>query len=164
MKKIMLALALLPISAFAVTTYEPARVVSVTPQTEQVRNEGRCRDVSYQETEQAQPNSGVGGTIIGGVVGGLLGNQVGGGSGRKVATAAGVIGGALVGGNIDRNRDREPQQVTRTRQVCDQDSYSSVTSGYIVTYLYKGQRDTVVMQNRPGRTIQMRITAEPVAR
>jgi outer membrane lipoprotein SlyB len=39
------------------------------------------------------------------VVGGLLGNQVGGGTGRGLATAAGVVGGAVVGTQVEqRNR------------------------------------------------------------
>ena len=50
-------------------------------------------------------NTGVGvGTIIGGVVGGVLGNQVGSGSGKTAATVAGVAGGALIGHQIDKNR------------------------------------------------------------
>lgn len=45
------------------------------------------------------------GAVIGAVVGGVAGNQVGGGSGNKIATAAGVIGGALIGNNIEQNRN-----------------------------------------------------------
>lgn len=45
------------------------------------------------------------GAVIGAVVGGVAGNQVGGGNGKKVATAAGVIGGALLGNNIEQNRN-----------------------------------------------------------
>lgn len=45
------------------------------------------------------------GAVIGAVVGGVAGNQVGGGSGKKIATAAGVIGGALLGNNIEQNRN-----------------------------------------------------------
>lgn len=45
------------------------------------------------------------GAVIGAVVGGVAGNQVGGGNGKKIATAAGVIGGALLGNNIEQNRN-----------------------------------------------------------
>jgi outer membrane lipoprotein SlyB len=45
------------------------------------------------------------GAVIGGIVGGVAGNQVGGGSGQQIATAAGVIGGAVLGNNIERNRN-----------------------------------------------------------
>lgn len=163
MKKIMLMLALMPLSAFAVTTTDYARVVSATPQMERVRVDGHCRDVSYTERQEAPAAEGMGGTILGGVVGGLLGNQVGGGNGRSVATAAGAITGAIVGGKMSRNGP-ETRDVTRTRQECEQDSWSEVATGYRVTYEYKGQRDTVVMPRDPGRRLEMRVTAEPVVR
>lgn len=53
--------------------------------------------------EQGQ-TTGVG-AVIGGIVGGVAGNQVGGGSGQQIATVAGVVGGALLGNNIERNRN-----------------------------------------------------------
>lgn len=45
------------------------------------------------------------GAVIGAVVGGVAGNQVGGGSGKDIATAAGVVGGALLGNTIEQNRN-----------------------------------------------------------
>lgn len=57
-------------------------------------------------TPVAQQGSSTGtGAVIGAVVGGVAGNQVGGGNGKKVATAAGVIGGALLGNNIEQKRN-----------------------------------------------------------
>ena len=57
-------------------------------------------------TPVTQQGSSTGaGAVIGAVVGGVAGNQVGGGNGNKIATAAGVIGGALVGNNIEQNRN-----------------------------------------------------------
>ena len=44
------------------------------------------------------------GTVIGGVVGGVVGNQVGGGNGKTAATAVGVVGGAIVGHELEKNR------------------------------------------------------------
>ena len=56
------------------------------------------------QLRQAAGTSGVGvGAVVGGVVGGLLGNQVGGGRGKKVATVAGVVGGAMIGHEMERN-------------------------------------------------------------
>jgi len=54
------------------------------------------------QIQQAPADVGVG-AVVGGVVGGLLGNRVGGGSGRKVATVAGVVGGAMMGHQMERN-------------------------------------------------------------
>lgn len=60
---------------------------------------------SIQQTNAGVASTSVGaGTIIGGVVGGLLGNQIGSGDGKTAATVAGVAGGALVGHEIDKNR------------------------------------------------------------
>ncbi|MEX0963955.1 MAG: glycine zipper 2TM domain-containing protein [Pseudohongiellaceae bacterium] len=61
-------------------------VLSITPVTEQGSSTGA-------------------GAVIGAVVGGVAGNQVGGGSGNDIATAAGVIGGAFLGNNIEQNRN-----------------------------------------------------------
>lgn len=75
--------------------------------------------------------SGVGaGAVIGGIVGGLLGNQVGGGSGRTVATAAGVVGGAVAGNQIQqRNRDQSVAFQVRVR--LDNGNYQTVTQDNI---------------------------------
>lgn len=73
--------------------------------------------VTYGVVESIQAtNAGVGGTsigagtIIGGVVGGLVGSQIGSGDGKTAATVAGVAGGALIGHEVDKNR-----QATGTR-------------------------------------------------
>ena len=47
------------------------------------------------------------GTVIGGVVGGVVGNQVGSGNGKTAATAAGVVGGAYVGHQLEKNRSND---------------------------------------------------------
>ena len=66
--------------------------------------------VAYGVVETIQANNtaattGIGaGAVIGGVVGGVLGNQIGSGSGKTAATVAGVAGGALIGHQIDKNR------------------------------------------------------------
>jgi uncharacterized protein YcfJ len=161
MKKLILLLALAPLSAFAGTTYENARVESVTPQVEEIRIQGQCRTVNVSEQQSVQGNSGLGGSILGGLVGGLLGSQVGGGHGATAATAAGAIAGTLVGGNMARS---EPgtQTVNRARQHCELDRWSTRTTGYLVAYEYRGQRDSVVMDYDPGNSLQMRVTAEPL--
>lgn len=163
MKKISIFLALLPLSASAVTTYDTARVESVTPQLEQVRVAGACRNVTVTESVAVGANTGVGGSIVGGVVGGLLGSNIGGGSGRTAATAAGAIAGAIVGGNMSRT-EGGVEEVRRTRQVCDADTWSTRTTGYLVTYEYKGERGSFVSSVDPGRTVEMRVHAEPIAR
>ena len=71
--------------------------------------------------------SGIGaGTVIGGVVGGVLGHQVGGGTGKDIATAAGVVGGAMVGHEIEK-RNQQQQEAYRIRVRLENGSYQTVT-------------------------------------
>ncbi len=67
---------------------------------------GRVSDIQLIRTEEHRNTSG-GGAILGAVVGGVLGNQIGAGSGKDVATGLGVIGGAVVGNNIEKNRGNQ---------------------------------------------------------
>lgn len=73
-----------------------------------------------------EASSGVGaGTVIGGVVGGVLGHQVGGGRGKDVATVAGVVGGAMVGHELEKSN--KPQDAYQIRVRLDNGGYQTVT-------------------------------------
>ena len=63
---------------------------------------GVVRSVTAVSTDGRASGAGA---VIGGIVGGVAGNQVGGGSGRQIATVAGVIGGAVLGNEIEQNRN-----------------------------------------------------------
>lgn len=82
---------------------------------------------SIQVVRETTGNNGIGtGAVVGGVVGGVVGNQIGKGSGRTLATAAGVVGGALVGNQIQQNN----QQVRDVYQVgirMDNGAYQTMT-------------------------------------
>lgn len=74
-----------------------------------------------------QAASGIGiGAVVGGVVGGLLGNQVGGGSGKQVATAAGVVGGAVVGHQIEQSNQAPAPDAYQIRVRLDNNSYQTI--------------------------------------
>lgn len=79
---------------------------------------------SIQVMQVRNEGSG-GGALAGGVVGGVLGNQVGKGGGRAVATAAGLIGGALLGNQIERNAS-PPQQYYQVNIRLDRGGYQSI--------------------------------------
>jgi outer membrane lipoprotein SlyB len=82
---------------------------------------------SIQVVQQNTGNSGIGaGAVVGGVVGGVLGNQVGGGSGRSLATAAGVVGGALVGNQIQKN-NQQTRDVYQIGIRLDNGAYQTMT-------------------------------------
>jgi len=75
------------------------------------------------------------GAVIGGIVGGVLGHQVCSGRGNDVATAAGAIGGAVAGNEIEKRRSEgERYRITvRMRDgrdaVFDQDSLNGIRVG-----------------------------------
>ncbi len=61
--------------------------------------------VSGIEPIRTRPHGSGTGAVIGGVLGAVVGNQFGGGTGRVATTALGAVGGAVVGNNIERNRN-----------------------------------------------------------
>ncbi|MEO6928197.1 MAG: glycine zipper 2TM domain-containing protein [Casimicrobiaceae bacterium] len=67
-----------------------------------------CRECgvvrAVHQVDQKGGSSG-GGAVIGGVLGGVLGHQLGSGRGNTVATIAGAAGGAVVGNEVERNRN-----------------------------------------------------------
>lgn len=71
------------------------------------------------------------GTVIGGVVGGVVGNQVGGGNGKTAATAAGVVGGAIVGHELEKNRSNDGSYSYRIGVRLDNGRYENVTQNNI---------------------------------
>jgi outer membrane lipoprotein SlyB len=55
------------------------------------------------EPIRAESRTSGGGALVGGAVGGLLGHQIDSGSRRDAATLAGVVAGALIGNQIEKN-------------------------------------------------------------
>lgn len=53
---------------------------------------------------QGESQTSGAGAVLGGVIGAVVGRQIGGGSGRDAATAVGVVGGAVAGNQIEKNR------------------------------------------------------------
>ncbi len=86
-----------------------------------------------------------------------MGNTIGGGSGRAAATVLGVVGGALLGNNIEGSGT----QVQNMQQCTTQTFYENRTTGYNVVYEYGGKEFTVQMPYDPGPTIRLQVS--PVA-
>ncbi|MBC3920271.1 glycine zipper 2TM domain-containing protein [Undibacterium sp. CY18W] len=149
-----------------------ARVVSVTPQIEQVnvpRQECRTEyETSQRQVPQRQAERSNGGAIIGGIAGGLLGSQVGGGNGRIAAAAAGALTGAIVGDRVDNNdnnnnyNNSQPVYESRpVRQCRNIDHWESRTNGYAVTYEYQNRTYTSVMPYDPGSRLRLHVSLTP---
>jgi len=155
-----LCLGALPV-AQAADFEDYGRVVRVTPQVEQVnRPRQECRTEHVQVQQPAQRSAG--GSIVGGIAGALLGSQIGSGSGRTAAAAAGAIAGAVVGDRVDNQNTPNgyvtEQAVKQCRMV---DAWESRTSGYEVTYDYRGRNYTSIMPFDPGQRVRLRVSIEP---
>lgn len=112
--------------------------------------------------KQDRGNPNIGGALLGAVIGGILGHQVGGGSGKNVATAVGVVGGAAISGNI--NRDSGGQQVvTQDVHRCTSAPDQAHPDYWDVTYNFRVQDHRMQMTTAPGATVTVNQQGEPRA-
>lgn len=157
-----LGLATLPL-AQAADFEDFGRVVRVQPRVEQIRTPRQeCRTEYVQVPVQQERGSG--GSVVGGIAGALLGSQIGSGNGKVAAAAAGAIAGAMVGDRVENNGRNVPggvqeQAVRQCRMV---EAIESRTSGYDVTYEYRGQTYTSLMSRDPGNRVRLRVSVEPL--
>lgn len=153
MKKILLFSLIASASAMAVAQ-ERGRVLSATPIIEQV---AVPRQVCGNETVYTGPRTSGGGAVLGAIAGGAAGNAIGRGNGRAAATALGVIGGAVLGNQIEGNGRPDYQNVQRCGV---ETTYENRTAGYDVVYEYAGRRYNTRTQTDPGRYIALRVQPE----
>ncbi len=78
-----------------------------------------------------QGGSSGGGAIIGGIIGGVIGHQIGSGRGNTAATVVGAAGGALVGNEVEKNRNSGERIELKVR----------LDSGARVTYTQENPRE-----------------------
>lgn len=163
-----------------------ARVVSVTPQVEQInvpRQECRTeyetaprhphREREREREYRGENERSTGGAIIGGLAGGLLGSQVGGGNGKIAAAAVGAITGAIVGDRVENgssnnynnnnyNNNSQGSYESRPVRQCRMiDNWETRTSGYAVTYEYHNRTYTSIMPYDPGSRIKLHVALTP---
>jgi len=120
-----------------------------------------CRTEYVQVPVQQERSAG--GGIVGGIAGALLGNQIGSGGGRVAATAAGAIAGAMVGDRVDNNgRPVNNVQEQAVRQCRTVEAIEQRNAGYNVTYEYRGQTYTSLMNSDPGNRVRLRVSVQPI--
>ncbi len=127
-----------------------ARVISSTPVIQQVAVPRQVCNTSSVISEA--PNSGAG-AVMGAIAGGAMGNAVGNGSGRALATMIGLVGGAVVGNNVEGPRS----QLQNVQQCGTQTSYENRTLHYDVVYEYADKRYNIQMPNDPGQYVRLQI-------
>jgi len=140
------------------------RVIRAQPRVEQIRTPRQECRTDYVQTQVA-PQRSQGGGVVGGIAGALLGSTVGGGNGKVAAAAAGAIAGATLGNNYDNqnNAYAQPQTQEQAVQRCrNVDAVEQRTTGYDVTYDYRGHTYTTLMNSDPGDRIRLHISVDPV--
>jgi uncharacterized protein YcfJ len=153
MKKALFCSAAGILAAFGTQAHaeEVGRVISSTPVIQQVAVPRQV--CNNQPMAVQQPNSGAG-ALLGGIAGGAVGNTIGHGSGRAAATAIGLVGGALLGNNVEGSGS----YVQNVQQCSTQTFYENRTTGYNVVYEYAGKEFTAHMPYDPGATIRLQLT------
>ena len=154
MNKIALSLALLALSAAgtAQAQDEQGRVISSTPVVQQFVVP---RQVCQQQVVTVPGQKSGAGALMGGIAGGAMGNAVGDGSGRALATMIGLIGGAVLGNNIEGSA---PDRTETVQQCSTQNFYENRTVAYNVVYEYAGRQYSVQMPYDPGRFVRLSVT------
>lgn len=150
MKKELVFVALVSL-ACSVYAQEQGRVLSATPLIQQV---AIPQQVCSNEIIYSDPRPSGAGAVIGAIAGGAAGNAIGKGSGRAAATAIGVLGGAVLGHQIEGNSQPQPQSVQR----CTTETYyENRTIGYNVVYEYAGRQYSTRTTNDPGAWIPLTV-------
>lgn len=127
-----------------------ARVISSTPVVQQIMVPRQV--CSSQAVVTEAPRSGAG-ALLGAVAGGAAGNAVGNGSGRAVATILGLMGGAVLGNNIEGGGT----QVQNVQQCTTQTFYENRPSHYNVVYEYQGTQYNAQMPSDPGQYVRLQV-------
>ena len=150
MKKLVLFSIVLGTAGLA-AAQEQGRVLSVTPIVQQV---AYPRQVCSNETVYSGQRTTGGGAVLGAIAGGAAGNAIGKGNGRAAATAIGLIGGAVLGNQIEGQGRPEYETVQRCGT---ETTYENRTVGYNVVYEYAGRQYSTQTATDPGRYIAVQV-------
>ncbi|WP_137891319.1 glycine zipper 2TM domain-containing protein [Ramlibacter sp. 2FC] len=151
MKHAMAFALLLPLAGAALAD-EFGRVLSSSPIVQQVAVPRQVCET--QQVLTPAPRSGAG-AVMGALAGGAVGNAVGNGGGRALATMIGLVGGAMVGDQIEGGGQAQVQNV---QQCGTQTFYEQRTVGYDVVYEYAGKQYQAQMPSDPGPTVRLQVS------
>jgi uncharacterized protein YcfJ len=143
--------ALLCITATGAQAQEVGQVISRTAVYQQVAVPRQTCTTSQPSVQATTSGSGA---IIGAIAGGVIGSQFGGRNDQGLATMAGVIGGAMLGNQVEsQSTPSRPETTCSTQTV-----YENRLTGYQVVYEYAGKQYNVQLPQDPGPTIPLQVT------
>jgi uncharacterized protein YcfJ len=142
--------------------YDYAKVIDVQQMVDVVRVPVKHQECWDEEVHHSGRADNVAPALVGGAVGGILGHQVGKGSGRDAATIAGaLLGGAVASNAYDRPADPGYNTVEQHCRPVTEYREEERVHGYRVTYRYRGETFTTVMDHDPGDRVRVGVDVRP---
>jgi uncharacterized protein YcfJ len=165
MKIFMKSLIVLPLLLVAQFTLagsfvDYATVTSVEKVYKQYQVKEPYQECYIKETLQNQGDGSATNEIMGAILGGAIGNKMGKGEGKEVMTLAGIVLGASLAN--DAEKEKSTGQVVVSQEVCEtkvRTSFEQRLDHYLVHIMYEGRELTYTTNKRPFKdVIKVRVT------
>ena len=165
MKIFMKSLIVLPLLLVAQFTLagsfvDYATVTSVEKVYKQYQVKEPYQECYIKETLQNQGDGSATNEIVGAILGGAIGNKMGKGEGKEVMTLAGIVLGASLAN--DAEKEKSTGQVVVSQEVCEtkvRTSFEQRLDHYLVHIMYEGRELTYTTKKRPFEdVIKVRVT------
>ena len=137
-----------------------ATVTSVEKVYKQYQVKEPYQECYIKETLQNQGDGSATNEIVGAILGGAIGNKMGKGEGKEVMTLAGIVLGASLAN--DAEKEKSTGQVVVSQEVCEtkvRTSFEQRLDHYLVHIMYEGRELTYTTNKRPFEdVIKVRVT------
>ena len=157
---IVLSLLLTTQFALAASFTDYATVTSVEKVYKQYQVKEPYQECYIKETLQNQGDGSATNEIVGAILGGAIGNKMGKGEGKEVMTLAGIVLGASLAN--DAEKEKSTGQVVVSQEVCEtkvRTSFEQRLDHYLVHIMYEGRELTYTTNKRPFEdVIKVRVT------
>ncbi len=157
---IVLSLLLTTQFALAASFTDYATVTSVEKVYKQYQVKEPYQECYIKETLQNQGDGSATNEIVGAILGGAIGNKMGKGEGKEVMTLAGIVLGASLAN--DAEKEKSTGQVVVSQEVCEtkvRTSFEQRLDHYLVHIMYEGRELTYTTNKRPFKdVIKVRVT------
>ena len=164
--KSLIVLSLLLVAQFTLagSFVDYATVTSVEKVYKQYQVKEPYQECYIKETLQNQGDGSATNEIMGAILGGAIGNKMGKGEGKEVMTLAGIVLGASLAN--DAEKEKSTGQVVVSQEVCEtkvRTSFEQRLDHYLVHIMYEGRELTYTSNRRPlDDVIKVRVTITPL--